>query len=313
MIMDGFSGKASIVGDRVSITRVEPSQLLVTLQPGFAVCHTTAECLDAIDSPKVFPGDSEFLHLNCQLDGMFEGSVCGLRLTYGRGDISLGFSAGESFCVRHCERFQNVTVMVTPQALCELVGEEACPFLAANDDPGFFVRCAGACRRTLRSAINIAALLAESPHRRLLLHAAALDYLHWQLSAFQLCNDGKAPSPRERRQLEDARTLLLQDLSSPPTIADLARAVGLNQCKLKAGFKQLFGSSIYALFQEERMNNAVRLLQAHNVTETAVILGYTNISHFSAAFQKQFGYLPSRARRQVCGVIPQTDLTQTCA
>lgn len=176
--------------------------------------------------------------------------------------------------------------------------------LAADDAPGFFVRCAGSCRKTLRSAINIAALLAQSPHKRLLLHAATLDYLHWQLAAFQICNEGKSPSPRERRQLEDARTLLLQDPSTPPTIAELARAVGMNQCKLKAGFKQLFGNSIYALFQEERMNNALRLLQTHNVTETAVILGYTNISHFSAAFQKQFGCLPSRARQQVFGIVP---------
>jgi len=102
---------------------------------------------------------------------------------------------------------------------------------------------------------------------------------------------------RERKLLVAARDRLLRDLDAPPTIAELARETGLNQLKLKRGFKQIFGSSIYALFQRERMDRARQLLQDHDVTETAMLLGYSNVSHFSSAFRKQFGVLPREARR----------------
>ncbi|GAB7541632.1 helix-turn-helix transcriptional regulator [Cupriavidus sp. 8B] len=66
--------------------------------------------------------------------------------------------------------------------------------------------------------------------------------------------------------------------------------------KLKQGFRSLFASSIYAYFQAERMRQARQFLRKHNVTETAMMLGYSNISHFSSAFRKQFGMLPSAVR-----------------
>jgi len=87
-------------------------------------------------------------------------------------------------------------------------------------------------------------------------------------------------------------------LSSPPTIEQLARETGLNQLKIKQGFKVLFGTTTYGLFQRERMERALTLLQTNSVTETASLLGYSNISHFSSAFRKQFGVLPSRVRRR---------------
>jgi AraC family transcriptional regulator len=73
--------------------------------------------------------------------------------------------------------------------------------------------------------------------------------------------------------------------------------VGLNQLKLKRGFRSLFGMGVYSLFQRHRMERARELLSHHNVTETALMLGYSNISHFSAAFRKQFGVLPGEARK----------------
>ncbi|RQR62427.1 AraC family transcriptional regulator [Burkholderia sp. Bp9126] len=272
---------------------------VVMLQPGLFVCHTVASGLGAVGTPKTFDGDCEFIHLNCQLAGKFAARVGRHSLDFLQGDISLGFSAGERFHVQHCDRFENLTVMVTPDVLCDLAGEEVRPMLGTSENPEFFVRCAGLCRRSIRSAKSIASLLSEVPCQRLLLHAATLDFLHWHLAAFQTCDDCKKLSVRECRQLEGARALLLQDLSPPPTIAELARAVGMNQCKLKRCFKDHFGSTIYALFQEERMSSAQQLLQSHNVTETAMMLGYSNVSHFSAAFAKQFGSSPSKARHSV--------------
>ncbi len=47
------------------------------------------------------------------------------------------------------------------------------------------------------------------------------------------------------------------------------------------------------------MRKAMRLLKANNVTETAMLLGYSNVSHFSNAFRKQLGVLPNQARQDM--------------
>lgn len=103
----------------------------------------------------------------------------------------------------------------------------------------------------------------------------------------------------DRHKLLRAKDLLLADLSQAPTIAMLSRETGLSVLKLKRGFRQLFNNSIYGLFQAERMHEARRRLFATGapVMVVATDLGYANASHFSAAFQKQFGVTPSAFKR----------------
>ncbi|WOB49265.1 AraC family transcriptional regulator [Xanthomonas hydrangeae] len=106
--------------------------------------------------------------------------------------------------------------------------------------------------------------------------------------------------PASQKKLLRARDLLLADLSKAPTITELARETGLSAVTLKRGFRQLFDHSIYGLFQHERMHMArARLCNGHApVTVVAADLGYTNASHFTAAFRKQFGVNPSAFKRQ---------------
>ena len=76
---------------------------------------------------------------------------------------------------------------------------------------------------------------------------------------------------------------------------ELARSAGLNEVKLKAGFKTLFGSSVYAYLRHHRMEEAQRMLRRrlYTVTEVAQRVGYANPSKFAGAFRKQFGVNPS--------------------
>lgn len=103
----------------------------------------------------------------------------------------------------------------------------------------------------------------------------------------------------DRRRLMRARDRLLEDLSRPPVVADLAQEVGLSPSSLNRGFRKLFGSSPFALFQRERMVAArQRILAADDpILSVAADFGYTNASHFSEAFRKQFGLLPGEIRR----------------
>lgn len=267
------------------------------IQPGLIVALTDYAAQASATGSMESPGDREFIHLNCVLEGGFQASIRDIRIRYGGGDLSMGFSDGEMFHMPVEQRFRNLAVMVTPDKLWELAGDEL-KVLRMADRPRFFIRNAGYHPGVARQAEQLAIRLSQGGDSRLRLHAAVLDYLHWLLDAFRepVAAPNTAISERDRRRLYQARDRLLNDLSQPPTLAELARETGLNQYKLKNGFRALFGTSVYALFQQQRMQAARALLQCHNVTETAILMGYSNISHFSTAFRKQFGVLPRDLR-----------------
>ena len=81
-------------------------------------------------------------------------------------------------------------------------------------------------------------------------------------------------------------------------IPELALKVGINQTKLKAGFKELFGKTIFEYLTYIRMNKANELLKNTEFTigEIAEKVGYKHSQHFSTAFQRNFGFTPSQFR-----------------
>ncbi|PZP42084.1 MAG: AraC family transcriptional regulator, partial [Pseudopedobacter saltans] len=95
-------------------------------------------------------------------------------------------------------------------------------------------------------------------------------------------------------RLFDAKQILQENLSTPLTIKELSKKVAMNECYLKKGFKDLFGSTIFEFYQKERMSHAKYLLydKGLTVTEVADLLGYSSISHFSTAFKKFTGLRP---------------------
>jgi len=94
--------------------------------------------------------------------------------------------------------------------------------------------------------------------------------------------------------LHHAREILMQQFERPPSILALARQVGLNDCKLKQGFRQMFGTTVFGYLREYRLEQA-RLLLADgqlNVQEVARAIGYTHAGHFASAFKRKFGVNP---------------------
>lgn len=98
----------------------------------------------------------------------------------------------------------------------------------------------------------------------------------------------------ERLKLENALTILTNSINQTVTIPKLARQVGMNECYLKKGFKELYGQTIFMYLQEQRMQRAKLLLKEEkSVTEVAAEVGYSSISSFSSAFKKNVGILPT--------------------
>lgn len=104
--------------------------------------------------------------------------------------------------------------------------------------------------------------------------------------------------PYELSKLREAWDYLLHHIEHPGTVIDLSHAIGLNDFKLKKGFKQLYGITIFEFLLEARMEKARRLLQETDMTVHAVAIGvgYKNISSFTVAFKKKFGLLPSEVQ-----------------
>ena len=92
-----------------------------------------------------------------------------------------------------------------------------------------------------------------------------------------------------------ARDILLSDLEHPPSLLQLSRFVGLNDYKLKIGFREVFGTTVFGYLFHRRMERAQELLMSEelNITAISELVGYTNLSAFSTAFKRKFGVTPT--------------------
>jgi AraC-like DNA-binding protein len=92
------------------------------------------------------------------------------------------------------------------------------------------------------------------------------------------------------------RNEILSDLSMPPVISELATIASMSETKLKQLFKQTFGDTIYSYYQQARMKEASFLLKQAklSVSEVGYELGFSNLSHFSRLFERQYGITPKK-------------------
>lgn len=103
-----------------------------------------------------------------------------------------------------------------------------------------------------------------------------------------------------QKALDQAIDILRLEWSSPPTIAELARSIGLNHSTMQYEFRRRTGQTIGEYTHRLRMERARELIETRGLTvqETALHVGYTNPSYFSNAFRKYFGHLPSSCRQK---------------
>ncbi len=101
-------------------------------------------------------------------------------------------------------------------------------------------------------------------------------------------------SKEEQERLVYARELLLLRLSHPPTIRELSLLIGLNEFKLKDGFRKLWDTSVMGFVQEQRLEAARTAIYTggKNISEIAYGLGYAHPQHFHRAFKKRYGVTP---------------------
>jgi AraC-like DNA-binding protein len=97
-------------------------------------------------------------------------------------------------------------------------------------------------------------------------------------------------------KIRKAKEIIISRMSEPPSLQELALEIGLNLKKLKEGFKQIYGDTVYSFLFDYKMEHARKLLESNqfNVNEVGSQVGYSTASHFIAAFKKKFGTTPKK-------------------
>lgn len=98
------------------------------------------------------------------------------------------------------------------------------------------------------------------------------------------------------RKIKHAKEHLLKHMDHPPSLKELSKIAGLNDYQLKVGFKEIYGNTVFGFLLDHRMDQSRVLLDTgkYQVNEVAYQIGYTNPSHFIAAFKKKFGITPKK-------------------
>lgn len=98
------------------------------------------------------------------------------------------------------------------------------------------------------------------------------------------------------KRIRRAKELIIARMAEPPTLNELAEEIGLSLKKLKEGFKQVYGDSVYSFLFDYKMEYARKMLETnqYNVNEVGLKVGYSTASHFIAAFKKKYGTTPKK-------------------
>ena len=102
----------------------------------------------------------------------------------------------------------------------------------------------------------------------------------------------------DKEKIIAVRDLINNRISDPPNLSEIARSVGLNEYKLKRGFKETFNTTVFGYLTDQRLNLAHQYLRdtEKSAAEISNELGYSTPQHFNNAFKKKFGITPFSVR-----------------
>ena len=97
-------------------------------------------------------------------------------------------------------------------------------------------------------------------------------------------------------KIQNAKKIIISKVDNPPTLSQLATMIDLPLKKLKEGFKQIYGDTVFNFLLNYKMELARNMMKAQNmnVTEISDKLGYSTASHFINAFKNKYGTTPKQ-------------------
>ncbi|MBC9794462.1 helix-turn-helix transcriptional regulator [Sinomicrobium weinanense] len=131
--------------------------------------------------------------------------------------------------------------------------------------------------------------------KRLFLESKVLELLTLQIEQYQ-----ESPimelQKEDVEKLHDLKSFLQEHYSEAFSLDQLSRKAGLNEFKLKKGFRTVFGTTVFRYLRDLRLEEAKLLLLSGKKTipEIADFCGYQNPQYFTTAFKKKYGITPGK-------------------
>lgn len=103
------------------------------------------------------------------------------------------------------------------------------------------------------------------------------------------------------RKIREVHDHIISNLDKPLSpLIELAHTFGTNEYKLKYGFKQLYGQTIFRFLIDQRLTRASVLIQhtETSIKEVAHVTGFISAPHFSKVFKEKYGFTPRELRKQ---------------
>lgn len=248
------------------------------------------------------PEHPEWLRFHCHLSGQHEDklTIVGDRefALYGSGLAPQELNDGPK------QKALEVTVYIQPETLCSFIGNSnrqlpsELQHVIRPVEQENYTRVAKITPLMESVMWQILRCPFQGFTKRMYLESKALELVSLVLEQESEIQKGeRAIKPLNAGTLERihyAKTLLLQNLHQPPSLPDLAKQAKLNEYTLKRGFRQVFGTTVFAYLHKYRLEQARQLLTTGKmaVSEVMAAVGFSDRHHFAATFRKQYGLSP---------------------
>ncbi|MEM8966171.1 MAG: AraC family transcriptional regulator [Bacteroidota bacterium] len=267
--------------------------------------YTTEEPLTIIAK-----GDRPMLGMHFNLQGRFQESIKGFKSTvsYQGGEHMIGYvpEPETRFHYESNAHSEGVGVLLET-AYFERFSDQNCKMVdqlleAIHKQSAFRTPVGGVMSPLMK---NTVCEMVKNPFsgltKRLFMEAKVLELLSLQIDCYDKDQHKEYNRSRlllEREKLFYAKDLLEKHFQNPPTIYELSKLIGLNEFKLKTGFKALFGNTIFSYLSDHRLSYARQFLLEtdKSVAEISEMIGYSQPQHFATAFKRRYGVPPSKVR-----------------
>ncbi|MFA6150421.1 MAG: AraC family transcriptional regulator [Chitinophagaceae bacterium] len=105
-------------------------------------------------------------------------------------------------------------------------------------------------------------------------------------------------SAYDLERIHFAKEYLLKNAITPPSLSELAKVAGVNEFKLKSGFKEVFDNTVFGYLNDYKLQQAKELLlMGNSIKSVADDMGYSSVQHFSTAFRKKYNVPPGKLKK----------------
>jgi len=167
-----------------------------------------------------------------------------------------------------------------------------------KNQPALLGNISGEITPAMRIILNdIAHCHFEGLLKKVYLESKVIELLVMQIDYFnsktEIQTDMKL-RPEDIEKLHYIKQTITESPEDEYSMHRLSELAGINDFKLKKGFKSLFGNTVFGYINDLRMEKAKTLLMetGSSIVDISMRIGYKYPQHFTKAFKKKFGYLP---------------------